>query len=269
MPSYEFELIEAAAALAEALDGRPFLQRHRDSKLGSASRKMIRVARARFRAQKLAVTKPSVLKPFSAREAIAETDEQRRARIVAQAQAALGPLLDRVPVSTADANVFDGSIRAAITAGEEGVQHIMGAAAADTESFVSNYLRQNGFTKLTGDLDQTTLDRLANAVADAYEDGADYDQVVKAIRTEFSDFNSTRAEMIAQTELNDAYNQSVLHFGEEAGATKKSWQTDLAPCPICIANALQGAIDIGESFDSGDDAAPAHPNCLCTVMVEA
>ncbi len=93
--------------------------------------------------------------------------------------------------------------------------------------------------------------------------------MVQAVKDSFAQANSVRAAMIAQTELNDAWNQSVVHFGKEAGATKKSWAVDLAPCIVCIENAADGSIDFDEDFASGDDAPPAHPNCLCSLMVHA
>jgi hypothetical protein len=146
---------------------------------------------------------------------------------------------------------------------------MLNVSRGTTESFIAEYLKDGGFTRLTGDIDKTTVDRLAAAVADAYESGADFDGVVQAVKESFADAGSFRAGMIAQTELNDAWNQSVMHFGEQAGATMKTWITDLDPCVICIGNTLDGAVLLTEDFPSGDDAPPAHPNCFCSVMVSA
>ena len=35
------------------------------------------------------------------------------------------------------------------------------------------------------------------------------------------------------------------------------------PCPVCLANAEQGAIPAGEDFQDGSDSPPAHPHCEC------
>jgi hypothetical protein len=43
---------------------------------------------------------------------------------------------------------------------------------------------------------------------------------------------------------------------------KKAWEPDAEACPICEANGDQGAIDLDDDFESGDDAPPAHPNCF-------
>jgi len=89
-------------------------------------------------------------------------------------------------------------------------------------------------------------------------------QVVKAIEDTFEDFSTTRAELIAQTEMADAYNEGRDAIAREAGLDEKSWETESGdPCPICEDNEAEGWIDIDDDFSSGDDAPTAHPNCLC------
>ena len=44
----------------------------------------------------------------------------------------------------------------------------------------------------------------------------------------------------------------------------KKWTPDGPdPCPVCLGNAADGAIPVGEPFTSGDMEPPAHPNCEC------
>lgn len=50
---------------------------------------------------------------------------------------------------------------------------------------------------------------------------------------------------------------------------QKLWVTSDDPCPTCEDNADQGWIDADETFDSGDDEPPAHPNCECTLDTRA
>ena len=205
----------------------------------------------------------------AASEALRETDDPDRARLEADVTASLGPQIYIQPVTAEEQKTFAGAISAAIDSGGEAAADMLSTGAPDTESFIAEYLKDGGFARLTGDLDKTTVDELASAVADAYESGADFDGVVQAVKDSFAQASAYRAKMIAQTELNDAWNQSLVHFGKEAGATKKSWITDLMPCIVCIANLEDGEIDMDEDFESGDDAPPAHPNCLCSLMVHA
>ena len=202
-------------------------------------------------------------------EALREADDPDRARLEADVAAILGPQIYIQPVTAEEQKTFAGAISAAIDSGSEAAGDMLASAPADTESFIAEYLKDGGFARLTGDLDKTTVDELASAVADAYESGADFDGVVQAVKDSFAMASDYRAKMIAQTELNDAWNQSLVHFGKEAGATKKSWITDFMPCIVCIANLEDGEIDMDEDFESGDDAPPAHPNCMCSLMVHA
>ncbi len=261
------DLIESANALATLLesDSRPFLQRHRDALLKRATRRIEKLARTRFRSQRKALLASHAFRTITAREADATDEEKRKADITT----AISAVILHQPVTAVDSVIFDGSIRMAIDAGAEGVTKVLASSPANTESFIAEYLKDSGFSQLTGEIDKTTVDRLATAIADAYESGADFDGTVAAIKAEFADMTATRAKMIAQTELNDAYNQSIMYFGREAGAATKWWETDLVPCVVCIENALAGPIDFDSDFPSGDDAPPSHPNCMCSLMVGA
>ena len=75
-----------------------------------------------------------------------------------------------------------------------------------------------------------------------------------------------RAERIANTEAVNAYNAGVMEFGNQSGAVGKEWE-DAGATDECADNAAQGIIGIDDTFDTGDDSPPAHPNCLCAVRL--
>ena len=240
-------------------------QAARDKAIRGAMRNIAKLVRQRFRAQRKSLLDSHALGKWVAREA----DDADRTKLEQDIATALGTQIYTVPVTADEQERYAQAVGAAIESGEEQVADMLSAGRQSTESFIAEYLKDGGFAKLTGDLDKTTVDNLASAVADAYESGADFDGVVKAVKDSFAMASDYRAKMIAQTELNDAFNQSVFHFGKEAEATKKSWITDLMPCIICIANLEDGEIGMDEDFESGDDAPPAHPNCMCSLMVHA
>ncbi len=129
---------------------------------------------------------------------------------------------------------------------------------------VASYLQDRGFTKLAADIDAVTRDRLAVALTDVFEHGGTYQDAVGALRGAMVD--AERADLIARTELADAYNKSMLASAREIPGAKKVWSSDADPCAeICIPNIEQGAIGLDEDFMSGDDAPPGHPRCLCSV----
>lgn len=261
------EVIEAASDLAALIEAEaPKHQAARDQAIRGALGRVAKLARSRFRAQRKSVLDSHALGKWTAREA----EQSDRERLESDIALSLGTQVYAVPVTTVEQQVFAAAVEAAILNGGEAVADMLKVAGpASTESFVAEYLKDGGFSRLTGDLDKTTVDNLASAVADAYESGADFDGVVQAVKDSFTEATTFRAKMIAQTELNDAWNQSVMHFGDQAGATKKSWVTDLNPCIVCVENSLSEFVDINEDFPSGDDAPPAHPNCLCSLMVHA
>jgi SPP1 gp7 family putative phage head morphogenesis protein len=118
---------------------------------------------------------------------------------------------------------------------------------------------------LIADLDATTLARLQAVVAEAIEERLGVDVLARNIRAEVMDMSVNRARSIATTEMNKAMSQATLDKLAGMEVEYKQWLPVADPCPICSANADQGAIPVDEDFDSGDAAPPAHPNCRCAV----
>jgi len=264
----EAEVLWAAHTLTTLIEAEPSShQAQRDRDLRGPFRKIQRLARRRFRAQRKSVLDSHALRNLGA---LREAEDPERTALELNIISSLSLMVYAHPVTAEEQQAYADAITKAIDSGSAAAADMLDVAVPETtESFIAEYLKDGGFTRLTGDLDKTTVDRLAAAVADAYEAGADFDGIVQAVKDSFADADSFRAGMIAQTELNDAWNQSLVHFAEQAGATKKAWITDMEPCIICIANALDGSIDMSENFASGDDAPPSHPNCLCSLMVSA
>lgn len=160
-------------------------------------------------------------------------------------------------------------LKAAVEAGYDNLLDQI-VAAADvklSDTFVETYLREHSLQKLSDDLNATTVTRLRNALADAYEDGATFGEMVDAVKAEYADFTTKRAQMIAQTAMNGAYNGGRKQLGLDLGFNEKSQAPDGLPCLVCVANIAQGWIAIDEEFQSGDDTPPIHPNCNCSLDV--
>jgi len=65
------------------------------------------------------------------------------------------------------------------------------------------------------------------------------------------------------TEAQKAKRSKKLREAAAAGATEKSWVG--GTCEMCQENADAGWIDMDDTFPSGDDEPPAHPNCDCDI----
>lgn len=116
-------------------------------------------------------------------------------------------------------------------------------------------------------IDETTRDKIRAAVSDAINEGLPADELADRIE-ETGAFSDARAEMIARTEIIRANNLGHMAAYHNAGIEQKAWSTaqDETTCPICTGNQDQGAIPIDDEFESGDQAAPAHPNCRCVIV---
>jgi hypothetical protein len=97
-------------------------------------------------------------------------------------------------------------------------------------------------------IDRTTEDRIAK------------DGLTKA----FSDIQE-RSQLIAMTEVGDAFNMGALALSEMGTGVEKAWNLQGEACPVCIANAAEGYIPQSMPFGSGHQAPTAHPRCMCSL----
>ena len=261
------EAVEAANALAhllETLKPRRGLKRAKHVKtLKPARAKVAKALRSYFNRQREALlreVKPKIPALLAMRTEASTPGGRRFADTLLPTS--LHPL--RFPVSNAEDDEYAGAVRDAIAGAAATLAGELKSGKSISDDVASRYLRDNSLTKLTGDFSDTSVQRLRDAVADAWDEGGSFNQVVRAIETTFDDFTTTRSELIAQTEMADAYNEGRDAIAREAGLDEKSWETESGdPCPICIDNEDAGWIDIDDDFPSGDDAPTAHPNCLC------
>lgn len=160
---------------------------------------------------------------------------------------------------------YRGAIESAVGQAASQLAREIGSEAALSNTAMDRYLRQNSLSKLAGDLEDKSRKDLRQAIADAVDRGATGDEIVGAIEQVMDGFATARAETIAQTEVNSAYNFGRHEIARVAGMNEKSWVTESGdPCLICIANEGQGWIPIGAPFLSGDQYPVAHPRCYCS-----
>lgn len=110
-------------------------------------------------------------------------------------------------------------------------------------------------------IEQTTLDRLGNALAEALEAGDNLTTTADRLKSILDD--PARAALIAHTETARAMSQASMAVYRANHQRGKRWLAEPDACPICEANADQGPIPLNRPFASGDEATPAHPRCRC------
>ena len=119
--------------------------------------------------------------------------------------------------------------------------------------------------ELVSGINRTTERRLQTAVSEWITNG----EPLRELRRELEPiFGRQRAELIASTETTRAYAEANnIAYRESGVAEGREWRTamDERVCPICgPLNEVQKPF--GESFDTGIDNPPAHPNCRCWIL---
>lgn len=111
------------------------------------------------------------------------------------------------------------------------------------------------------EISRTTADRIGTKLSEGLEQGLGADEIARNINTVLDD--PARSMVIARTETADALVQANLETYREAEVELVEWLVG-DPCDICAENAgVQ--VRLGGVFPSGDEAPPAHPNCVCDV----
>lgn len=100
------------------------------------------------------------------------------------------------------------------------------------------------------------------------DDVTDLDEIKADLIAIFKDEKAYRVERIARTELITAYNKAAVEEYRESGLVEQiKWITaeDDRVDEECSLNENK-TVKIGESFPSGDEQPPIHPNCRCDVI---
>jgi hypothetical protein len=121
-------------------------------------------------------------------------------------------------------------------------------------------------------IDETTRTMIRDTIAGGLEDNIGSDAIIEALESSYA-FSPARAEMVSRTEIAMANSDSAMSSMREAADAgvnlQKAWILGPEPCEVCQDNAAAGNIDLDETFPSGDDTVPAHPNCECAVVAIA
>jgi len=113
----------------------------------------------------------------------------------------------------------------------------------------SSYLLAEGVS-------DTTKKRVAQQIADGIRAGSNYQTVSRNINAVIND--PLRAEVIAITETNRAFNRASIIAYTSGGAKKWEWIAYGGACDKCASKA-------GIDFDVNDPIPPLHPDCRCGV----
>lgn len=145
---------------------------------------------------------------------------------------------------------------------------------------IREYLSEWG-ARLVRNINDTTRRRVRGILTDGVEKRQSYREIAKRLRELYKGFGAPvpqrhlrdRAELIAVTEIGNAYSEGQLRQGRRiinAGIQmEKGWLTvgDDRVEEVCIANQAAGWIDHNATFPDGSSAPTAHPGCRCSLTM--
>lgn len=125
---------------------------------------------------------------------------------------------------------------------------------------------RNHAAELIDGLEEVTRSTIKDLVADTISQGLSLGDLRDRIERSGL-FSRSRADTIARTETAIAYGQGTRGAAQELGEDQKRWvRNQEEPEDECTDNEDADWIGIDETFPSGDDTIPAHPNCQCDVI---
>ena len=184
--------------------------------------------------------------------------EQMPLEGLAQASELLGKAIEANALQGGE----DGLLQLNISGGLGMTEQVNQSATAWAERRAADLITSDG---AGGELVDATRNLIRSTIEQAVNEGWSTQKLAKALREHYA-FSPARAAVIARTELAMAESQGNLQAYIASGVVqKKTWILDPDPCPVCIANAAQGAIPLLQAFQGGVMTAPQHPNCRCAI----
>lgn len=143
---------------------------------------------------------------------------------------------------------------------------------------VQKYLDTRSVATIGADVDRVTKEKLRRLLSRAYAESWTHTRTIREVKQLWAGFRlpsrvsfiSSRAELIAVTEIGQAFSHGSIEFAREIQAqgnrVEKAWALAANPCPICQPNGSQGWIPLNRPFSSGHDRPLAHPACRCSLL---
>ena len=146
------------------------------------------------------------------------------------------------------------SIRILVNVYQDGASLGEGANAAPLVGGKVQQLIERAGVTIKG-INDTTQNRIYTAIKDGITNGDNHQTISDAVNEIIDD--PARAEIIAATETNRAYNLANLDTASENGAIGFNWITEPTACIECL------TLESANPHDISELPPPEHPNCMC------
>jgi SPP1 gp7 family putative phage head morphogenesis protein len=163
--------------------------------------------------------------------------------------------LDPAPIAEALTNVIKDAGQLGNIGGSAQVQRIPLTKIGPTLQ-----ARLDNVDAVTKGIGQNSLNRIRTSIVDGIANGSSASDIANQINSVIAD--PYRADMIAITETNTAYNAAALDTYTQADVVGWDWLAYEGACEIC----LDGVSNNPHPLDDGDvPSDSSHPNCRCTI----
>ena len=163
--------------------------------------------------------------------------------------------LDPAPIAEALTNVIKDAGQLGNIGGSAQVQRIPLTKIGPTLQ-----ARLDNVDAVTKGIGQNSLTRIRTAIVDGIANGSSASDIADQINSVIAD--PYRADMIAITETNTAYNAAALDTYTEAGADGWDWLAYDDACEICLEGEAANPHPLDDTDIPSDSS---HPNCRCTI----
>jgi SPP1 gp7 family putative phage head morphogenesis protein len=128
----------------------------------------------------------------------------------------------------------------------------------------ANYAAKRAATQVV-DINRTTLKLMRDAIRRGIEDQLGTVGLGNLLQDEVLEMSTYRSQMIATTEMNDAFSQAALEKITANGYEWKRWITSPLACDECV-DVDEEVVAADDIFSIGVSRPPAHPNCRCAIV---
>ena len=163
--------------------------------------------------------------------------------------------LDPAPIAEALTNVIKDAGQLGNIGGSAQVQRIPLTKIGPTLQ-----ARLDNVDAVAKGIGDSSLTRIRTAIVDGITNGSSASDIANQINSVIAD--PYRADMIAITETNTAYNAAALDTYTEAGADGWDWLAYDDACEICLEGEAANPHPLDDTDIPSDSS---HPNCRCTV----
>jgi hypothetical protein len=152
---------------------------------------------------------------------------------------------------------------------EAGDSVSVGSASGLLSADAEDYASEQAAKQIVG-INQTTVDAIAELVADAVGNQGTPAELSRDLRDLVDGWTKDRADTVARTEMADAFGEAAMRKLKREEISYKQLIASPDACEVCLSIIDNGPVPVDEPFvdDDGEeyDRSPIHVKCRCATV---